>query len=960
MDIKSHIIRFRTNQRKKNRSNPLGTIGLLLAAFLSIGMAGGIIYAVSRYSEITEGLPTPQKMEVLLNPQNGSLLMPTRIMDQRGVQELWRFENPAVDYRRYVNITDGNMLFFRDVPEELIQATLTAEDVTFLKKPEGFITSFLDNKPDPITQSLVEDFLLWEEVGHPYYEIRVNLLSDQLIANYGRQKVLEWYLNSAYYGREIYGAAQASLYYFGKDLRGLDLAESALLAAVAKFPSLNPFDAPTAAKENQEDILEKMAAANFITSQLAELTRKKQLFYADPDQGQNQLKPEYVDYILDEASITVPQDRLLRGGYQIFSTIDLDLQQMLECTSEIMVGRVYGEEQLIRDDCEAARLMPRYTGPILEQQDALEIDLVLLDPNTGELRAMAGITDSGKKPDLSEPRNPGTLITPFLYLNQFTQGFEPASLVWDIPVSEELPVELLHPGCGMDCEFQGPVSMRKALVNDYLAPSIQYWSTQVKNLYPSTLTVFGYSLGADVCFDCPVFPNNPFLDLVDLAQGYGVFGNQGYLRGKSTGNSSLEIQPSAVQRIETWSGELIPSENIIIEKKIISEELAFLINDILSDREVRSDSSLRDVFQIGRPAAVKVGSVADGSSSWVIGYTPQIVTASWVGNPDGVRGGADYQQIAGNLWRAITQYISRDLPAEDWPLPANIITLDVCYPSGLLPTENCPRIVREVFIQGNEPVGVDNLFQSFEINRETELLASVFTPSGQIEERVYLSVPPEARSWADQTGIETAPTLYDLEIPDERDDGLSVTTPENYSFVKGRVRIIGSVPEDDFVTARLQYGMGLNPGSWIQIGPEITAPSFFTRLGTWDTTDLEDGIYALQLVLIQERQGIEKTSLVVSVDNTPPSMIFTTDLAGGQIPFRQGDEILFGVEFENNSEIDQVEFYLNGDLLFSRKVAPYIVPWSLVPGEYELQITAQDQAGNEVEYSALFEVFSDE
>lgn len=89
-------------------------------------------------------------------------------------------------------------------------------------------------------------------------------------------------------------------------------------------------------------------------------------------------------------------------------------------------------------------------------------------------------------------------------------------------------------------------------------------------------------------------------------------------------------------------------------------------------------------------------------------------------------------------------------------------------------------------------------------------------------------------------------------------------------------------------------------------------------------------------------------------------MIFTTDLAGGQIPFQQGDEILFGVEFENNSEIDQVEFYLNGDLLSSRKVAPYIVPWSLAPGEYELQITAQDQAGNEVEYSALFEVFSDE
>jgi len=914
---------------------------------------------VSRYSEITEGLPSPEEMEVLLNPQNGSLLMPTRITDQEGVQELWRFENPALDYRRYVNITDGNMLFFQDVPEELIQATLAAVDSTFLEKPEGFIAGILNNDPDPITQFLVEEFLLWDEIGHPYYEIWIGLLSDQMIADYGRQKVLEWYLNSVYYGQEIYGVAQASKYYFDKELRDLDLAECALLAAVAKYPSLNPFDAPTAAKENQENILDIMAAANFISSQVSEQAAKKQLFYAAPDQGQNLPRPVFVEYILEEASKSVPRDRLLMGGYQIISTIDLDLQQTLECTAENMIGRVNGVDKPISDNCAAARLLPRYTGQVADDSDSLEIDLVLLDPISGELLAMAGITDSGKKPGLSEPRNPGTLITPFLYLNQFAQGFEPASLVWDIPIHEELSVDLLHPGCDQDCEYLGPVSMRKALVNDYLSPAAKFWSAQEKSIYPSTLTAFGYSLGGEVCLDCPVFPDNPYLDLIDLAQGFGVFSNRGYLRGKSIANSNLEIQPSAVRRIETWTGEIVTSDNEFIEKKIISEEMAFLINDSLSDGETWADSSLRDVFQIGRPAAVKIGSVADGNSAWVIGYTPQLVTASWVGNPERDAPGPDYQQIAGHLWRAITQYISRELPVQDWPVPANIFTLDVCYPSGQLPTENCPRIVREIFIRGNEPVGTDNLFQSFEVNRETGLLASVFTPSGQIEERVYLSVPHEAESWAEEAGIDTAPTLFDLEIPDGSDDGLSFTTPENYSFVNGRVRIIGSIPEEDFVSARLQYGMGLNPGSWIQIGPDISSPSSFIRLGTWDTTDLDDGIYALQLVLIQEKQQIEKTSLIVSVDNTSPSMTFTTDLAGGEIPFLEDGEILFEVDFENNSEIDQVEFYLNGELLSSRKVAPYIFLWSMAPGDYDLLITAQDQAGNSVEYSTIFEVISD-
>ena len=770
-------------------------------------------------------------MEVLLNPQTGSLLEPTKIMDQQGIQELWRFENPAVDKRRYVNITDGNMLFFRDVPEEMIKATLAAVDISFLERPEGFIIGVLDNNPDPITRSLVEEFLLWGESDHPDYEIRVNLLSDQLVSRYGRQKILEWYLNSLYYGHQIYGAAQASRYYFGKELDNLNLAESALLAAVGKYPSLNPFDAPNAAKENQEDLLNKMAKGEMISSQLAEQTTHRQLFYADPDSDTSQPQPAYVDYILDEASLSIPRDRLLIGGYKIFSTLDLDVQHILECTVDIMLMRVYGKEVTASDDCEAARLLPRYTGPTLEESDHLEIDLVLLDPATGELRGLTGITGSGQKPEFYKPRNPGTLITPYLYLNQFAQGFEPASLVWDIPVSNGLSNEILHPGCSSDCDYFGPVSMRTALVNDYLSPANLLWSIQAQNIYQSTLSVFGFTIGLENCSNCPVFPESPYLELIDLAQGFGVFGNQGYLRGKMAGNSNLEIQPSAVQRIETRSGGMISQDQLFVEKQIISEELAYLISHTLSDGEARLNPGLKDVFQIGRPAAVKVGFVPEGSSAWVIGSTPQIVTAAWAGNPAAEQPDTDYQQITANLWRAITQYLSRDLPAEDWARPANIINQDVCYPSGLLPTENCPRIVREVFIEGNEPQGFDNLYQSFEINRETGLLASVFTPSEQIEDKVFLSVPQDARLWAETTGIDTVPVLYDLEIPGDGVDGLTFTTPNNLSFVNGRISIIGSIPEEDFVSARLQYGMGLNPSAWIQIGPEIIDPVIFISVG---------------------------------------------------------------------------------------------------------------------------------
>ena len=163
-------------------------------------------------------------------------------------------------------------------------------------------------------------------------------------------------------------------------------------------------------------------------------------------------------------------------------------------------------------------------------------------------------------------------------------------------------------------------------------------------------------------------------------------------------------------------------------------------------------------------------------------------------------------------------------------------------------------------------------------------------------------------------------------------DGLFFTSPENLSFVNGRVSIIGSIPEEDFVSARLQYGMGLNPRAWIQIGPDILEPADSSRLEFWDTTDLDDGIYALQLILIMEEQQVEKVSLIISVDNTPPEMEFVTDLFGGEIPYKEDTEILFEVEFENYSEIDLVEFFLNDDLLSIRKTTPFIVPWLMVPG----------------------------
>lgn len=210
MGFQSQILRFRKKRQTKDRSNPLGTIGFLLAAAVSILLSGGVIYGANLYTQITRDLPSPGELEFLLDPRNGSLLEPTQILDRTGVHVLWRFENKAIASRSYAVITDGETIISSQVPEHFILATLAAVDPDYFQRSDTFIAGVLTGDVDPIPETIVEDLLLWHETDHPYFEVRLRLLADQIIATYGREQVLEWYLNSVDFGNQIYGVAQAA------------------------------------------------------------------------------------------------------------------------------------------------------------------------------------------------------------------------------------------------------------------------------------------------------------------------------------------------------------------------------------------------------------------------------------------------------------------------------------------------------------------------------------------------------------------------------------------------------------------------------------------------------------------------------------------------------------------------------------------------------------------------------
>lgn len=209
------------------------------------------------------------------------------------------------------------------------------------------------------------------------------------------------------------------------------------------------------------------------------------------------------------------------------------------------------------------------------------------------------------------------------------------------------------------------------------------------------------------------------------------------------------------------------------------------------------------------------------------------------------------------------QIASQNLPPEGWAAPEDVSIINVCDPSGMLPTTDCPNLVSEVFLNGNEPIQADTMYRKYAVNRETGLLATVFTLPQLIEERVYLVVPPDARSWAEGTGLEIPPSDYDVIQLPLLDENVNITAPDLFSEVSGDVQIEGTAAGDGFVSYRVLVGQGLNPQEWIQV-VESNEPVTDNVLAEWNTNGLS-GLYAIQLQVVRNDQRVDTAIIQITV-----------------------------------------------------------------------------------------------
>ncbi len=831
--------RERRLARQRASANRTHNTLLSLGMILSLLIAALIIVGAFSYVELTRGLPSTQLFPAYLNPPDGLMLQPTQILDRTREHVLFTFA-PDDSPRRYIPLGDTNPQY---LPNSLTDAVIAKTDPDFWTHP-GYTLATITNYQlhDTIAQRLVFDLLLWDEPPTLRRALRERILAAQITAQYGRTQILEWHLNSAHFGRYAFGAEAAAQLYFGKSATQLTTAESAILAAVSDSPSLNPYDAPQTALERGRETINLMMAQGLLSTEATANALGESPLFQTPPPPKPQVASAFINLLLTQLDSRFPRERIERGGLTIVSTLEYDVQKESSCVTAFYAARIAGLPDPVIE-CDSLRFLSALPSGVTVPDSSASA--IITDPKSGQILAVVGETFQAQETPLVGGHNPGSALDAFVYLTGFTRGLSPASLIWDIPGRTDIQ--------NFDGAYHGPIRLRAALVNDYPAPAAQVLAQMGVENVDKIAGSFGIARDGE-------------LSLLDAAGAYGVFAQMGVRYGQEVDDAFV---PSTILKVESNDGSVWLDWMNSQAKPVVTPGLAYLMNHALSDNTARTGllGSSR-VLEIGRPAAVKLGQTNDGLDTWAIGYSPSRVVAAWTGTRESSLPSSPLQggpRGVAALWSALMQIAAQDLPPESWAKPADVSVINICDPSGLLPTADCPVLVSEVFLNGNEPVQADNMYRKFAINRETGLLATVFTLPQLIEERVYLVVPSEARSWAESAGLAIPPSNYDVIQSPQIDPDVNIASPALFAEVSGDVKITGTAAGDDFVSYRILVGQGLNPQEWIQVA-EGNEPVTNGLLAEWNTEGLS-GLYAVQLQVVRSDQKVETAIIQVTVSN---------------------------------------------------------------------------------------------
>src|ERR1700688_51363 len=614
---------------------------------------------------------------------------------------------------------------YDDLPPTLVHAIISAEDKRFFEHGGFDLVRIIGaawadirhssnhyQGASTITMQVARTFFFSNERTWRR-KIAEAMVSMELEQRFNKQQIFELYANEVYLGNRgsfgIRGFSEASVAYFGKDLRQLSLSECAYLAGIIRAPNYysSADRHPERGAQARDRVLTQMLENKYITEEQLEAAKHATLKIVHTA-GSASEAPYFVDMVKDHLLDKYSENELLSQNFRVYTTLDPALQRAAAAAVETGVKNV---DLLLAKKYEKWRKEAAKKGST-EAIPQVQIALVAIDPKTGEIKALIGVRDYGQS-QLNHAlahRQPGSVFKPFVYAAAFDNAVDgvqpvitPATTVDDEPTTFEFDNKEYTPN-NYGERFMGHVTVRDALTN-----SLNVATVKVAELigYGRVVQIarqmgLGNNIRATPAVALGAYEMTP----VDVAAGY-----------TPSATTGTRAEPQFIRNIIGADGQILekvtPQTHTALDPRV-----AYLVTSVLKDVLNRGTGAGVRARGFTLPAAGKTGTSRDG---WFAGFTSNLLCVVWIGFDDNRDLGLSGPVAAAPIWADFMNHatalpIYRDVKDFDPPEGIQSVLID---PESLeLATSNCPTTRQEVYIAGSAPTqyceihGSHNVFTS--------------------------------------------------------------------------------------------------------------------------------------------------------------------------------------------------------------------------------------------------------
>ncbi|ENH96292.1 penicillin-binding protein [Gracilibacillus halophilus YIM-C55.5] len=587
-----------------------------------------------------------------------------------------------------------------NIDQTLIDATIWTEDQHFydhfgfdFKRLLGAIwtdikTMSLKEGASTITQQYARNLYLTHEktwkrkLYEAFYTIRLEMF-------YDKDKLLEGYLNTIYYGHGAYGIEAASRYYFDKSADELTLEEAALLAGIPKGPSIySPFHNYDRAKERQEQILANLHEHDVIDKATYSKAVDAPLPLSEDRSLLTQtIAPYFQDVVVEELQdiLDVDIEDIRSGGYQVYTTLNTEQQTSLQQATKEVIG-----------------------------DNDIQIGSMAMNPNSGAVTALVGGTnyqESNFNRVVQAKRMPGSSFKPFLYYTALENGMTPATTLMSKPTTFALrDGKSYQPSNYNGYYADRPITMAQALAlsDNIYAVKTNLFVTPEKVVETAT-DKFGIDSELDPVASLAL--GTEVVTVKEMVNAYSRIANGGKATDAFTihkvtdthGNVLYDREEEEEEQDQwSWFSE-DDSEEFVLQPQttyILTDLMKGIFREELNGYMPVTGASVSN--QISRDYAAKSGTT-DGDQ-WMIGFSPSLTAGVWVGYDDNREiTNVEEKGYAKEIWVRFMEKAHESLPEENYKRPEDLIKVAIDLETGKRAAEGCNHTYDMFFVEGTEP-----------------------------------------------------------------------------------------------------------------------------------------------------------------------------------------------------------------------------------------------------------------